>query len=185
MGPPGLGKAEYGLEGAPSKIIQGAMTLMRHIATLIFAFSAAGCATPRTPSPSSSSEGCFDALVVAAVVGQVPSDLPNPGDGTIIMSWPYFIDLKIKRVIEGDLDLKELTVLSIQHTYWRSDLGDSRWWLRRNTEGSFNILRVEDDEEPQRCASGILPARAYLTPGPNQSLDDMRRAGEQTYGRWP
>jgi hypothetical protein len=101
------------------------------------------------------------------------------------MSWPYFIDLKIKRVLDGQIADKELTALSVQHTYWRSDLGTKRWWLRRNTEGGYNILRVDSGTEPSRCATGTEPARAYLTPRQGQTLDDMRIAGEQKYGSRP
>jgi hypothetical protein len=148
-------------------------------------FAVAGCATSARSTSDNSAQDCFDALVLAKVVGQVPSDFPNPDDGYIIMSWPYFIDLKIERVVEGKIVDKEITALSVQHTYWRNDLGTRKWWLRRNTEDGYNILKVEDGDKPTRCPSGIAPDPAYLTPGPGQTLDDMRRAGEQRYGSRP
>ena len=161
------------------------MTRARSIASSLCACLIAGCATAAETTPRSSAEECFDALVLGEIVGQVPSDFPNPGDGSIIMSWPYFIDLKIKRVVEGQIEAKGITALSVQHTYWRGDLGTKKWWLRRNTEGSYNILRVEGGKEPSRCSASIAPAPAYLTPARGQTLDDMRRAGEQQYGSRP
>ncbi|MBR0552910.1 hypothetical protein [Stakelama marina] len=130
-------------------------------------------------------ERCFDVLVFGKIVGQTPSDPPNLGDGNILMSWPYFIDLKITRVNKGKIGAKKITALSVQHTYWRSDLGTKKWWLRRNTEGGYNILTVQGGHEPPQCSAAMPPATAYLTPAPGQTLDDMRKAGKQRYGSRP
>lgn len=133
----------------------------------------------------SDAKECFDALVVAKVVGQIPSDFPNTNDGYVFTSWPYFIDLKIERVIEGKIEGEKVTALSVQHTYWRSDLGARRWWLRRNALGGHNMLRIEDGARPPQCPAEAAPDRAYLTPGPGQTLEDMRKAGERRYGSRP
>lgn len=103
----------------------------------------------------------------------------------MIMSWPYFIDLEVKRVLKGQVPEKKITALSVQHTYWRTDLGKKKWWLRRNTEGDYNILRVERDREPPQCRPNTPPARAYLQPGDGKTLDDLRREGELRYGSRP
>ncbi len=147
--------------------------------------AAGGCATASTLTSGQQTEECFDVLVLAKVVGQVPSDFPNSDDGYIIMSWPYFIDLDIDRVIEGQISARKITALSVQHTYWRSDRGARKWWLRRNTVSGYNILRVDDGPKPPKCPEGAAPDRAYLEPAPGLTLGDMRRAGEQRYGSRP
>jgi hypothetical protein len=103
---------------------------MRSLATALCACSAGAGAAFALP-PSTSPQQCFDASILAEITAQVPSDFPNTGDGYILMSWPYFIDLEVKRVLEGHLPEKEITALSVQHTYWRTDLGVKKWWVRR------------------------------------------------------
>jgi hypothetical protein len=122
---------------------------------------------------------------VAKVVGQVPSDWPYSDNDYIIMSWPYFIDLDILRVVDGQIETRKITALSVQHTYWRSDLGAQKWWLRRNTQNGYNILRADDGAKPPKCPEGAEPDRAYLEPEPGKTLDDMRKAGERRYGSRP
>ncbi len=141
--------------------------------------------TSATSSSPPEAQGCFDALVVAKVVGQVPSDFPDSDDDYIVMSWPYFIDLDIEQVAEGHVEARKITALSVQHTYWRSDLGARRWWLRRNTAGGYNILRIGIGAEPMKCPQGTAPDRAYLEPPAGQTLDEMRKAGERRYGSRP
>ena len=151
----------------------------------VASLAASGCATSAALTSAQQAGECFDVLVLAKVAGQVPSDTAQSDDGYIIMSWPYFIDLNIDRVIEGQIEARTITALSVQHTYWRSDLGARKWWLRRNTVSGYNILRIEDGAKLPKCPQGAAPDRAYLEPGPGQTLDDMRRAGEQRYGSRP
>ena len=161
------------------------MLWLRIFAIALASLAALGWPTSATSSSLPEAQECFDALVVAKVVGQVPSDFPDSDDDYIVMSWPYFIDLEIVRVLEGSIEARKITALSVQHTYWRSDLGARRWWLRRNTAGGYNILRIEDGAVPPRCPQGAAPARAYLEPAPGQTLDEMRKAGERRYGSRP
>ncbi|MXO68037.1 hypothetical protein GRI72_04230 [Altererythrobacter marinus] len=151
----------------------------------VAAFAAAGCAALTGAGPGSSARDCFDALVLAEVVGQVPGDFPDPEYNGHVMSWPYFIDLRIERVVAGQIIDGEIAALSVQHSYWRDDLGTRKWWLRRNAQGTYNILRIEGGARPGMCPAGEAPAPAYLTPGPGQTLDDLRKAAEQRHGSRP
>lgn len=161
------------------------MLWLRSFAIAVAPLVAFGWSTSATSSSPQQRQECFDALVVAKVVGQVPSDFASSDDDYIIMSWPYFIDLDIVRVLEGQVEAKKITALSVQHTYWRSDLGARKWWLRRNTAGGYNILRIENGAKPPKCPQGAAPDRAYLEPAPGQTLDEMRQAGERRYGSRP
>jgi hypothetical protein len=128
---------------------------------------------------------CYDAIVSARIRDQVPSEIGDCGDGCIIMWWPWFIDLEIRRVLDGVAPKGIVTVLAVQHTYWSRDLGFRRWWLRRNSQGGFNVLSEGDDAPLRRCAQGTAPAKAYIEPAAGGSLEELRREGEKHYGRRP
>jgi len=103
----------------------------------------------------------------------------------IIMSWPYFIDLDIVRVLRGTAPAGRSTMLSVQHTYWRKDLGVRKWWLRRNSIGGFNILLEENNETLVRCAPTMPAADPYIRPGEGRTLEDMMREGREANGQRP
>lgn len=155
--------------------------IIRSIAAAICA-AWAGAAASSAP-PSAVAAQCFDALIAARITAQVPSDFPDAEDGYIIMSWPYFIDLDVKQVIKGSLPGKKITALSVQHSYWKTNLGKRKWWVRRNSEGGYNLLQVEPGREPPLCPPNTLPAQAYLQPADGETLEDLRRKGELRYRR--
>src|SRR3546814_1868652 len=65
---------------------------------------------------SSDLPACYDAKVRARPLDQIPSDIGDCGSDCILMSWPWFIDLQVKRVIDGALPSKMVRVLTVQHT---------------------------------------------------------------------
>ncbi len=127
-------------------------------------------------------EACYDAIVLATIVDQVPSIPPELEDGSILLRWPWFIDLNVEQVIEGEVPPGPLSVLSMQHSYWQADARPGRWALRRNEDGGYNLLDSTGGPKRGRCAPGASPAPAFLYPADGQSLQDMRRAGEELYG---
>ncbi len=124
---------------------------------------------------------CFDVLVSARPVEQIPTAIPECDD-CIVMSWPWILDLDIEQVIKGHAPGDRLKVLNVQHTYLRADRW-GRWWLRRNTLGVFNALRPEEGTTPRRCPKGTPPARPFVSPGDGQTLDDLERESERLFGR--
>lgn len=138
-----------------------------------------------TASPAFASEAeCFDAEVSASISRQTPTVMPDCDD-CIIMSWPWIIELQVERVHAGRLEEGPTTVLTVQHTYYRRDLGARRWWLRRNTLGAYNALRPHEGETPQRCSADRPAARPYIQPADGKTLEDLRREGEEHYGPGP
>ena len=123
---------------------------------------------------------CFDALVSAKILRQTPSAFPNCGDDCIIISWPWFMEIDVKRVIEGRAPKGRQLILTVQHTSFRKDPGTRRWWLRRNSLGGFNLLRTSDEKLP-RCTEDSMPTDPYIRPAPGQTLDDLVREGEEAY----
>lgn len=123
---------------------------------------------------------CYDLKVEAKPIEQVPSEIPSCDD-CIVMRWPWFVDLAVKRVEEGNWRGRTVSVLTLQHTYRVSRY--STWLLRRNDAGGYNVVHPEDDERLARCAPEIAPARAVLRPGPGQSLESLRADAERRYGR--
>ncbi|MFN4295878.1 MAG: hypothetical protein ACK4FB_03485 [Brevundimonas sp.] len=124
---------------------------------------------------------CYDAEVSARIVSQTPTVAPACAD-CVIMRWPWIVDLDVRRVHAGEVRRGPLTVLTVQHTDFRRDLGGVRWTLRRNTEGGFNVVGFGEDPERQ-CSPDDPPASPYITPPKGQTLEDLRREGREYYGR--
>lgn len=126
---------------------------------------------------------CFDTEVTGRLVAQVPIPMPDPDDdGSIVMHWPWFVDIAVRDVHRGKVPKGKLTTLALMHTYWRSDLGNRRWKLRRNSRGGFNLLGTSSDRTIKRCAADVPAMRPYI--GADQArLDQLRREGEERYGR--
>ncbi len=123
---------------------------------------------------------CFDTVVFATIGRQIPSELPKAEPDTIIMSWPWFLDLNVQEVLRGQAPMGRLTVLSVQHTYIRENLGPQRWWLRRNSLGAFNALTFGDGgKDLARCKAGTSPAEPYIEPPEGKSLADFIRETER------
>lgn len=124
---------------------------------------------------------CYDAEVTARIVSQTPTVMRNCDD-CIIMRWPWIVDLDVRRVHSGEVRQGRLTVLTVQHTDFRRDLGAVRWKLRRNSQGGFNVVWFGEDPQRQ-CSTGEPPALAYITPPDGQTLEDLRREGREHYAR--
>jgi hypothetical protein len=131
------------------------------------------------------SNECFDVEIAARITRETPTVTPDCGPDCIVMSWPWIVDLDVRRVYFGDLENGPLTVLTVQHTYHGSRRGVHRWKLRRNTLGSFNVVRPEEGETLQRCPVGSPPAQSFFEPRDGTSLDDLRREGEGYFGPDP
>jgi len=80
--------------------------------------------------------------------------------------------------VKGAAPTGRLKVLTIQHTDYRTDMGEFRWWLRRNTLGGFNARLVRPGPPLPMCAKDTPPARPYIRPAPGQTLDDLERQSE-------
>lgn len=125
---------------------------------------------------------CYDAKVRARPVAQIPTVIPQE-EGYIIISWPWFVDLSISKVLEGEVNQSQVTVLAVLHNRY---LDKTRTWLlRRNALGMFNVLRPENPDALPRCDASVAFAEPYIRPGAGQTLDDYRREGEERYFKTP
>ena len=140
-----------------------------------------------SPGLSSEADGsaCYDAEVIARIVNQTPSVFPEPEDGWIVLRWPWFVDLEVKRVRSGQVRRGNVAALSIQHTYYSRWRRPQRWLLRRNEQGSFNLLGLAKELELKRCAEGTPPVRAFLSSSEPGGMGKLRREAEARYGRRP
>jgi hypothetical protein len=141
---------------------------------------ATGLPSASASGPAAAAE-CFDAEISATIVRQTPTVIPEC-DGCIIIRWPWIVDLRVRRVHHGSVALGPLTVLTLQHTYYRTGLGARRWLLRRNTLGSFNVVVPPEEGTLPRCSANAPAAEPFIAGRP---LDDLRREGEARYGRRP
>lgn len=153
------------------------MTATPLFVSLLLAASLAD-ATPEEVAPPP----CYDVVVRAKLIDQIPSVMPECGD-CIIMSWPWFLDLKVAKVLEGHLDGGVVRALAVQHTYHRTD--NLVWKLRRNSAGSYNVLQgLDSDKPPVRCTSAMPPEQPYIR-SKDKTLDDLRNEGLKQYGHFP
>jgi hypothetical protein len=146
----------------------------------IIAILLAISASPGRASDATEGE-CFDAEVSASIVHQTPTLIPDCDD-CIIMSWPWILDLRVRRVSRGSVALGPITVLTVQHTYFRTNVRPLRWWLRRNMLGTFNAVMKSEAGALPPCPSGAPAARPFIQPAVGTTLDDLRREGENRYG---
>ncbi|WP_143255932.1 hypothetical protein [Altererythrobacter xiamenensis] len=123
---------------------------------------------------------CYDLKVRARAVSQVPTPIPNE-PGYIVIGWPWFVDLKVKKVIDGELQQRKIETLAVLHSSYVSKT--RTWLLRRNNLGGFNVLRVPEPDRVERCGSLEPPANTYLTPPVGRTLSDERRAAEEMWKR--
>jgi hypothetical protein len=123
----------------------------------------------------------YDAKVRAKADAQVATPFPSDPD-YIVISWPWFLDLNVTRVLEGDVPQKKITVLAVLHTAYISKT--RTWLLRRNTLGTFNVLRIAEPESIPRCGADAEPAEPYIRPAEGKSLEDYRREGEEDLRRF-
>lgn len=105
---------------------------------------------------------CYDAKVLARPVEQVPSEIPMCRGDCVVVSWPWFVDLRVKRVLDGALPSKTVRVLAVQSNYRVAR--DSIWLLRRNTANGYNALSSEEETTVVRCAAEAAPLEPYLRP---------------------
>ena len=129
-------------------------------------------------------EGCFDLEVTARIVDQVPTVPPEFDDGSIVMRWPWFMDLDVRSGRPGSVAKGKLTVLTLQHTYWTTKRY-RRWLLRRNDQGTFNLVGSGNEARLPRCPADTAPASAHIRPAEGGSLESLRREGEERFGRRP
>jgi len=133
--------------------------------------------------PSGSDLKCFDAQVYARIARQTPTIIPDCGPDCITVSWPWILELNVERVLKGHVATGSITVLTVQHTWMRTDI-PRRWLLRRNSIGAFNVLRG-NAAHLTRCLRGTEPARPYIHPPTGKTLADLAREGEAHYGKQP
>jgi hypothetical protein len=123
---------------------------------------------------------CYDAKIRARPTAQIPTVYPDDPE-YIVISWPWFLDLKVKTVLEGKVLPTKITVLAVLHNPYRDKT--RLWLLRRNTAGSFNVIRNEASSVP-RCKAGTDAAQPYLRPGEGKTFEDYRREGEEALRRY-
>jgi hypothetical protein len=123
---------------------------------------------------------CFDAEVSATMLRQTPTAFPQCED-CIIMRWPWIVDLNVLRVHRGSAPLGRLMVLTVQHAEYRTDTGAARLFLRRNELGTYNAVHPRE-ERLSRCSAGSPPANSFISPAAGQTLADLRRESERSWG---
>jgi hypothetical protein len=129
------------------------------------------------PSSATASDiECYDLKIRAKAIAQVPTVYPNDPD-YIVISWPWFVDLKVTKVLEGELSQSRITVLAVLHAPYITKT--RTWLLRHNTIGTLNLIRSA--EPLPRCAINAAAVQPYIRPAVGKTLDDYRREGEAEY----
>ena len=125
-----------------------------------------------TTSPSVNETDCYDLKVRAKAIGQFPTPIPNDPN-YIVISWPWFVDLEVSRVIDGRLNGRKISALAVLHSAYVDT--PRTWYLRENTLGDYNVLRFSDLEKSKRCVEGEARAEPYLRPSDGKTLASLRQ----------
>ncbi|WP_315761344.1 hypothetical protein [Sphingomonas sp. Y38-1Y] len=128
--------------------------------------------------PVQAAEDCYDRIVTGTIAAQVPAPVPELEDGSIVMSWPWFVDLTVDRPGGG---AERLSVQTVQHTYFARALR-GRWLLRRNRMGGYNARWRAHAPRARRCSRDAPPARPYLGAESPAALEKLRRESEARDG---
>jgi len=137
-------------------------------------------AWPAAAQDQQSEIDCYDAIVKARIVDQVPSVIPEFDDGSIVMRWPWFVDLDVEAVVKGAVSARRLSVLAVMHTKLITKR-HFRWLLRANDTGGYNAVPIFEAKNLPRCEAAAAPALSYLRPTDGKTLADLRRDGEKRY----
>lgn len=144
------------------------------------ASSAAMCVALAVPTATVPAPDCYDVKIRARAVDQIPSDIPDCGSDCIIMQWPWFIDLRVTRVLDGAIPDKIVRVLALEHTYYVKR--ERTWFLRKNGAGGYNVLTPEEGQRLNQCSADASPVKAYIDVASAQRLDEFREEGIRRYG---
>lgn len=166
-----------------ARMRQACMTRAWMTTVLVAAFLLPGWAVEaRDPIPE---PDCYDAVVLAKIARQTPTVVPDCGEDCIVMRWPWIVDLDVMRVVDGTAPTGRVTVLTIQHTYYRDDGRALQWQLRRNALGVFNVVTPAQGAKAALCPAGHPAARPYISPEAGKTLRDLRLEGARIDGREP
>ncbi len=143
---------------------------MRAVRNFLLLLAAVTCGSDAVASDVE----CYDAKITAKPLNQVYTPYPSSTD-VIVMSWPWFVDLKVKKVLEGDVPKRRITVLAVLHSEYPRKT--RTFLLRRNTAGTFNLIRTQPSDVT-RCDPGSDAAEPYIQPSEGRTLEDVRRESE-------
>jgi hypothetical protein len=78
--------------------------------------------------------------------------MPKPDDGSIVMSWPWRLSLRVDDVLLGDYGDRRIEVIGLLHSEMRRDFGRS--FLLGRYEGQWRLMAVSDKklETPRQQA---------------------------------
>lgn len=135
-------------------------------------------------SPATANEPpCYDLKVRAKVVDVLPTLIPpEKAKGGIFISWPWFVDLKVTRVLEGEGSKGLYPVLAVLH----GGLGPEKrvYFLRSNTIGGYNLIRTSDENALERCQPGVAPAEPLMWDLTDKTIEEYRREAEEKRERY-
>jgi hypothetical protein len=131
-----------------------------------------GCATT---APTTGETDCYDLKLRAKPIAQIPTPFPNDLE-YIVISWPWFVDLEVTRVIDGEVREREISALAVLHSAYVDKT--RTWLLRKHKLGGYNILRLAEPSQAKRCAQGEARPEPYLRPSENETLANLRRTVE-------
>ncbi len=115
---------------------------------------------------------CYDFIIAARIKEQLPITLGQSDSGEIIVQWPWFLVLDIDRVIEGRHPEGQVVALNMQHTYFRESPPSRIWYLRKNSDGMFNIQQ-KNSACRAPCPNDLAPQPSFVRPGKDAKLLDL------------
>lgn len=113
-------------------------------------------ARPAEGAEPDSPRRCVDVAVVARIVRQTPTEIPDiPGE--IIMRWPWVIDLEVEEVIAGSEKRPRIQAVMSLHGDLTPRIRHGLFLLRRSDGGRYAVVDLESHVVTDRSGEFAIP----------------------------
>lgn len=100
---------------------------------------------------------CVDAVIVAKLVRENPTDLPDAGPDEIVIRWPWVLTFEVEEVLAGRLSRDTITVVASMHTGFNPEIRHHLLFLRKGERGRFRLVAHEYKVVQDRRGRFVVP----------------------------
>lgn len=113
-------------------------------------------ALPAKGREPESPKRCVDVAVVARIVRQTPTEIPEV-PGQIIMRWPWVVDLEVEEVVAGSEKRARIQVTMSLHSEFTSRIRHGLFLLRRSENGRYAVVDWDSYVVTDRSGEFVIP----------------------------
>jgi hypothetical protein len=133
---------------------------------LVFAWLALSGASGETTQPVTQRPGCFDVVLVADVLKETPTPFTQSMVDSIVVEWPWFLDVHVRKVLIGREHRRSLRVSALLHAGYNTGGKPARMYLRRDSDGAYQLLHVHRENLPTKCGPADASSEPFIRAEP-------------------